>query len=73
MDKDKSNVGVCAAVFTDVDTTTFSYSRRVKFTVAERNAFVADAIAERNAWQTRKTGEAGYVSNIEDRFVEVDI
>jgi hypothetical protein len=73
LDADKTDVETVTAVFTDTDATTFSYSARVRADAGGRDAFIAAAIAARNAWRTRKTGEAGYKANIDARFLTMDV
>lgn len=73
LDKDKTDVATVSATFTDTDTTTFTHSARVQVTAAGRDAFINEAIALRDAWQQRKSDEAGYETNVDNRFIELDI
>lgn len=72
LDKDKTDVASVSAVFTDTDATTFSHAKRIQITAAARDAFINEAIALRNAWQSRKTDAGGYEANVDARFVELD-
>lgn len=58
IDPDKTNVGTASAVFTDTDGSTFTATARATLIAANATSFVSQAIAARNAWQTRKTSEA---------------
>ena len=51
--KKEKEVGNISATWTDPDTTLgiFSYSRRARVSVAAADAFIAEAIVERDAWQ----------------------
>jgi len=51
--KEAGGLGNISATWTDSDTTlgVFSYSRRARVSVAAADAFIAEAIAERDAWQ----------------------
>ena len=66
LDLDQADVGTCSAVWTDpiVALGVFSYSVRVKANVASVDAFIAEAIARRNAWQLKQQdniNKAAYV------------
>ena len=58
LDADKSDVGTVSATWTDPEYGDYTFSARGKLDSAGANAFVAAAIAKRNAWQTRKANEA---------------
>lgn len=73
LDRDKTDVASVSATFTDADSTTFTHSARVEITSASRDAFIAEAIALRDDWQQRKSNEAGYETNVNNRFVELDV
>lgn len=73
LDKDKSDVASVSATFTDTDLSTFTHSKRIKITAADRDAFIREAIALRDNWQLRKTDETGYENNVDNRFTELDI
>lgn len=60
IDADKNNVGVAAAIWNAGLADEFTYTRRVSFTLAERNAFVAEAKAALTAYQTRSTQETTF-------------
>jgi len=64
IDKDKTNVGQATAIWNAGQTDEFKYSRRVTFTVAEKNAFVAEAIAAKAARATLTTAEASFESQL---------
>ena len=72
LDRDKSDVGTATAVWTAEDQSTFTHSRRLRITIADRNAFIAEAQAARDAWETRKTAEAGYKANLEAAFAAAE-
>jgi hypothetical protein len=58
LDQDQPDVGTASATWTqgvDPAIKTFTYSSRVKVSVAEGNAFVAAAIAARDKWQGKAT------------------
>ena len=57
------------AVFTDADSTVFSFSRTSLVTLAAANAFVTDAVAARNAWQAAKTRETTTGTQLANRFI----
>lgn len=66
LDNDKANVGRATATWTDPNTDygTFTHSARVEVSVAGRDAFIADAIAARDAWQTRRQDEIDKAQNV---------
>ena len=53
MPEEEGGVGSISATWTDPDITlgVFSYSRRARVSVAAADRFIAEAIAERDAWQ----------------------
>ena len=53
MPEQEGGIGSISAIWTDPDTTlgVFTYSRRARVSVAAADAFIAEAIAERDAWQ----------------------
>jgi len=55
-DTDQNDVGSVAATWTDPNLGygVFTYSERIKATAAGVNAFVANAIAARDTWQTKQ-------------------
>jgi hypothetical protein len=62
-------VGQVTATFTDADGSAFSFSQRSSFTSANGDKFVADAIAARNAWQTKqKAAETGALNILVAKF-----
>jgi hypothetical protein len=63
-DTDKTDTGVVSVAWTDPTYGTFSYTKRVIFTVAERDSFIANAIIERDAWQAQKANEATKKANL---------
>lgn len=74
LDEDKTDTGQVSAVFTDPnDSAQFTFVQRVKATAQGRDAFITAAIAARNAWQTRRASEASYKTNIDARFVAMDV
>lgn len=72
LDADKTDVGTATASFTE-NGLTFTYSARLRVTVAQRDAFIAAAIAGRNVWRTRVVAEASYVTNLNNAFAAADI
>ena len=56
MPKEEGQIGNISARWTDPDTTlgVFSYSRRARVSVAAADAFIAEVIAARDAWQIYK-------------------
>lgn len=58
MDVDKTDVGNVIATWTDTTYGTFTYSERIEATSAAATAFVNEAIAARNAWQTKQSDDA---------------
>lgn len=64
-DLDKADVGSVAATFVEQGTTEpiFTKSKRIRLTVAERNAFFAEAYSERDAWRTRMAWETSNESS----------
>ena len=72
LDADKSNVGHVMATFTDLDESTFRHSGRSAVTLAGRDAFVAEAIAARDAWRVKKAAEATLSVHVTERFAELD-
>jgi hypothetical protein len=62
-------VGQATATFTDGDGSIFSWSQRASFTSANGDKFVADAIAARNAWQTKqKAAETTALNSLVTKF-----
>lgn len=68
VDSDKTDIGTISSIFTDTDAATFTYSERIQATLAQLNAYIARAIAARNAWQTRKTNQTTYMATAITRF-----
>lgn len=66
LDEDKDTVGTATAVWDEGGPAEFSYSRRVKITMAEGHAFAEEAIAARDAFLQRRTDEANLSSTLED-------
>ena len=58
IDKDKVDVGNVSATWTDPDTAlgVFSFSQRIQADVVGADAFIAEAIAARDIWQTWQAG-----------------
>ncbi len=67
-DEDKTDVGTITAVFTDNDGTTRAFSRRIQATLAQLNLFVTAAVADKNAWITRKTTQTSQMATAVTRF-----
>jgi hypothetical protein len=67
-DPDKTNVGMAMAVFTDTDSTVFSFSRRDIMTNAAATQFASDAVAARDAWKTRKTNQTSQSTTLAGKF-----
>ena len=69
-DPDQNDVGSVSATWTDPNPAlpAFTHSKRVKGTLAGVNAFVAEAVAARDAWQTKQqaniTGAAFVLNKI---------
>jgi len=53
-DADQDNVGTINATWTDLVFGVFTYSKRIKANVAGGNAFIAEAIFARDAWQVKQ-------------------
>ena len=55
-DPNQNDVGSVSATWTDPNEAlgVFSYSKRIKGTLAGVNAFVAEAVAARDIWQTKQ-------------------
>jgi hypothetical protein len=64
LDPDKGNVGNASAVFTDTDSTVFTFSQRTDTTPAAFQAFVQAAINARNNWKNHKTSEGVAITNL---------
>lgn len=71
VDPDKatpSGIGSAAAVFTDTDGTTFTYSYRGSYDPDSAAAFASAAIAARNTWQSEKAIEVTAMNTVVDAF-----
>lgn len=64
LDPDKSDVGTATATWNEGLPDEFTYSRRAKLTVAERNAFVAEAKAALSVRDTQGTKETSLSANL---------
>ena len=70
LDADQDDVGTVSGAWTDPnpDLGIFTFSKRVKANAAGANAFIAEAIAARNAWQVKQqaniTGAAWVLDKI---------
>ena len=55
-DADQDDVGTVSGTWTDPNPAlgVFTYSKRIKASVAGADAFVAEVIAARNAWQVKQ-------------------
>lgn len=60
LDNDKLDVGTAVAVWNEGLEDSFTYSRRVKITTAEKNAFVAEVKAALVVNQAKQAKEAEY-------------
>ena len=78
IDKDKSEVGSVSATWTDPDTTlgVFTHSKRTQANVAGADAFIAEAILARDAWQvyrasnnTKSTWVLGRINTADPKVV----
>ena len=49
--EEEGDIGRIAATWTDSTLGVFSYSRRARVSVSAADAFIAEAIAARDAWQ----------------------
>lgn len=52
---DDTGIGTVSATFTDTDSTTFTYARRVDVSGADKDAFKLEANAALDKWQKKKT------------------
>lgn len=57
-DPDTTGVGTISTVWTEMDGTTFSLSERSTINEAGQVAFIAKAIAARDAWRQKKVDDA---------------
>lgn len=64
LDPDKSDVGIASAIWNKGLSDEFKYSRRVKISVAEKNAFVTEAKAALAASQNQNTKEVDYSTQL---------
>lgn len=64
LDVDKSDVGTASAIWNKGLADEFVYTRRVKISVAEKNAFAAEAKAALTANQNQNTKEADYSAQL---------
>lgn len=67
-DADQDDVGTIIGIWTDPIFGTFTHSKRIKATAAGGNAFIAEAISARDAWQIKQqaniTGAAWVLGKI---------
>ena len=54
LDLDQEDVGTINATWTDLVFGVFTYSKRLKVNTAGGNAFIAEAILARDAWQVKQ-------------------
>jgi len=71
-DPDTTQEKTATAIWTELGGKVFSYTVRGKATTGAVNAFVAAAIAARNAWQTANTVRATQEATVLARFVATD-
>jgi len=65
--------GDITAVFTDTDSTVFTYAANIAATAQARDTFIAQAIAARNLWRSQKTTSANFTTNVNARFTQLDV
>lgn len=64
LDADKPDVGTATAVWNAGQADEFTYSRRARMTLAEGQAFAAEAIAARDADAAKKAQEASLAGTL---------
>lgn len=64
LDADKPDVGTATAVWNAGQADEFTYSRRARMTLAEGQAFAAEAIAARDADAAKKAQEASLAATL---------
>ena len=71
-DKDQDNVGTVNATWTDPNFGVFNYSKRIKATAAGANAYVDQAIAERDEWQTKQAANIAGQAIVKNKIDSAD-
>lgn len=71
-DPDTTGEKTATATWTEVSGKVFSYTMRGKATVGAVNAFVAVAIAARNAWQVKNIVTATQEANVLTKILAAD-
>lgn len=64
LDADKPDVGVATAVWNTGQVDQFTYARRAKMNVADKNAFVSEAHVALTAFQTLTAAQAGFATTL---------
>lgn len=64
LDPDKPDVGVATAVWDTGQADVFTYSRRAKMSVADKNAFVIEAHAALTAFQALTTAQVTFATSL---------
>jgi len=68
LDADKTNVGTASAMWDADGDDEFTYSRRARVTDAEGDAFVAEAVAARDARAVRRERETELAAILQSKF-----
>lgn len=72
LDEGKTDVGTASATWMDPTHGTFTHAERVALTAANRDAFIARAIAARDTWLTRQGRQANLETNLLDALTAED-
>lgn len=70
-DEDSDQVGSVSATWTEGEAT-FAHSARIRATVAGVDAFVADAVAKRNQWQSKEADNISGAAFVLDKINTAD-
>jgi len=68
LDQDQNDVGTASATWNAGEVDEFTYSRRAKLTQAEANAFVAEAVAARDARAAKAAQETALTAILQGQF-----
>lgn len=72
-DPDQADVGLATATWTELAGDVFMFSLRIKATAAGANAFVAAAIAARNAWRVKNAANAAGATTLLNKLIAADV
>lgn len=71
-DADSADVGVASATWTEA-VGVFTFTQRIRANNAGANAFVAAAIAARNAWQAKNAANASGAATLLSKLIAADV